>query len=160
MRFRVGEPGELGRGVASLRLSRGGLGASGAGGLRRWWCWGLDDSSSDSFTFEGIPPAPAGKEKLEELFDIDANGILTVTATHKATGMTRGMTLDTKTSGRLTTDEINSLVQKAELMKIFDEADENRIRSRCRLEDLGNQIKLALQKKDAEKCYSSLHGVA
>ena len=40
MRFRVGEPGELGRGVASLRLSRGGLGAS--GGL------GLEESFSDS----------------------------------------------------------------------------------------------------------------
>ena len=54
MRFRVGEPGELGRGVVSPRLSRGGLGASEAGGVRGL---GLEDSFSgeeDSFRGEEI----------------------------------------------------------------------------------------------------------
>ena len=81
---------------------------------------------------------------------MDANGILTATATHEGTGRKEAITIDAKTSGRLTTDEITKLVEKAENMKILDEKEENRVAALKRVEILCNHVKLDAQRLPQE----------
>ena len=95
-----------------------------------------------SFTMSDIPAAPRGQEKFDLVYELDANGILSVTATHQRTGKEQGITLDASTSGRLTAKEINSLVEKAETMKMRDELEENRCMAKNKLEGLCSQIRL------------------
>ena len=64
-----------------------------------------DNKILGEFTLHDIPPGPAGLEMFELLYDIDADGILTVTATHKGTENKAGITLNASTAGRLTNDE-------------------------------------------------------
>ncbi|MCX7977082.1 MAG: Hsp70 family protein [Bellilinea sp.] len=66
-----------------------------------------------SFILDGIPPAPRGVPQIEVTFDIDANGILTVTAKDKATGRSQHITI-TASSG-LTEAEIERMQREAEM---------------------------------------------
>ncbi|XP_039141967.1 heat shock 70 kDa protein, mitochondrial-like [Dioscorea cayenensis subsp. rotundata] len=65
------------------------------------------------FELVGIPPAPRGMPQIEVTFDIDANGIVTVSAKDKATGKEQQITI--RSSGGLTEDEIQKMVKEAEL---------------------------------------------
>ncbi|XP_065210440.1 heat shock 70 kDa protein II-like isoform X2 [Planococcus citri] len=67
----------------------------------------------DKFTLTGIPPAPAGKPKVDVTFEIDANGILKVTAVEKSTGSTNQMTIKCDRN-RLSKDEIERMINDAE----------------------------------------------
>ncbi len=71
-----------------------------------------DNKSLGKFTLDGIPPAPRGVPQIEVVFDIDANGILEVTAKDKATGRSQNITI-TASSG-LSESEIESMRQEAE----------------------------------------------
>ena len=71
-----------------------------------------DNKSLGRFILDGIPPAPRGIPQVEVTFDIDANGILKVTARDKATGRTQNITL-TASSG-LNADEVEKMRQEAE----------------------------------------------
>jgi molecular chaperone DnaK len=72
----------------------------------------LDNKSLGKFTLDGIPPAPRGVPQIEVTFDIDANGILKVTAQDKATGRSQHITI-TASSG-LSKDEVERMRKEAE----------------------------------------------
>lgn len=71
-----------------------------------------DNKSLGKFILDGIPPAPRGVPQIEVTFDIDANGILNVTAADKATGKTSHITIQPSTG--LAKDEIERMVQEAQ----------------------------------------------
>jgi molecular chaperone DnaK len=77
------------------------------------------NKSLSKFVLDGIPPAPRGLPQIEVTFDIDANGIVNVTAQDKATGKSQHITL-TASSG-LSEDEIARMVQDAELHAAEDQ---------------------------------------
>lgn len=72
-----------------------------------------DNKLLGEFELIGIPPAPRGMPQIEVTFDIDANGIVTVSAKDKATGKEQNVTITS--SGGLTPDEIDRMVKEAEL---------------------------------------------
>ncbi len=72
-----------------------------------------DNKSLGKFTLDGIPPAPRGIPQIEVIFDIDADGILKVSATDKATGKSQNITI-TASSG-LTEEEVNEMRREAEI---------------------------------------------
>ena len=89
-----------------------------------------DNKILGSFNLKNIPPGPAGQEYFVVTFEINSDGILTVTATHQGNrGNTGSMKIDARTSGRLTEEEVNAMIEQAEKMKLQDEAEENRIKS-------------------------------
>ncbi|WP_199248774.1 molecular chaperone DnaK [[Phormidium] sp. ETS-05] len=77
-----------------------------------------DNKSLGKFTLTGIPPAPRGVPQIEVIFEIDANGILNVSAEDKSTGTAQSITI-TNTGG-LTPEEIDKMRQEAET---YSEAD-------------------------------------
>ena len=91
-----------------------------------------DNQILGSFKIMNIPPGPPGSEKFEVEFDLDADGILTVSATHKNSGRKESLTINAKTSR--TTEEIESMILNAQRMKILDEKEESRIFSKNELE--------------------------
>ncbi|XP_020594518.1 heat shock 70 kDa protein, mitochondrial-like, partial [Phalaenopsis equestris] len=72
-----------------------------------------DNKLLGEFELVGIPPAPRGLPQIEVTFDIDANGIVTVSAKDKATGKEQQITI--RSSGGLSEDEIEKMVKEAEL---------------------------------------------
>jgi molecular chaperone DnaK len=72
-----------------------------------------DNKLLGEFDLVGIPPAPRGMPQIEVTFDIDANGIVTVSAKDKATGKEQNITI--RSSGGLSEAEIQKMVQEAEL---------------------------------------------
>ncbi len=72
-----------------------------------------DNKLLGEFELVGIPPAPRGVPQIEVTFDIDANGIVTVSAKDKATNKEQAITI--RSSGGLTEDEIQKMVREAEL---------------------------------------------
>ncbi|KAJ3368372.1 70-kilodalton heat shock protein [Allomyces arbusculus] len=85
------------------------------------------------FELTGIAPAPRGVPQIEVTFDIDANGILNVTAVDKKTERSNKITI-TNDKGRLSKDEIDRLVAEAEKYKKEDEAAAERIAAKNGLE--------------------------
>ncbi|KAK1443896.1 Hsp70 protein [Babesia gibsoni] len=81
-----------------------------------------DNNLLGKFHLTGIAPAPRGVPQIEVTFDIDANGILNVTAMDKSTGKSQQVTI-TNDKGRLSTEDIERMVAEAEK---FKEEDENR----------------------------------
>ncbi|XP_077215912.1 heat shock 70 kDa protein, mitochondrial-like [Tasmannia lanceolata] len=71
------------------------------------------------FELTGVPPAPRGMPQIEVTFDIDANGIVTVSAKDKATGKEQAITI--RSSGGLSEDEIEKMVKEAELHAQMDQ---------------------------------------
>ncbi|KAK8632210.1 hypothetical protein V6N13_028986 [Hibiscus sabdariffa] len=78
-----------------------------------------DNKILGEFDLVGIPPAPRGLPQIEVTFDIDANGIVTVSAKDKATGKEQQITI--RSSGGLSEDEIDKMVKEAELHAQKDE---------------------------------------
>jgi molecular chaperone DnaK len=71
-----------------------------------------DNKSLGQFNLEGIPPSPRGVPQIEVAFDIDANGILNVSAKDKASGKEQRITI--QSSGGLSDEDINRMVKEAE----------------------------------------------
>merc|ERR1711907_517162 len=82
-----------------------------------------DNNLLGKFELSGIPPAPRGVPQITVAFDIDANGILNVSAEDKTTGKKSKITI-TNDKGRLSKEEIERMVQEAEKFK--DEDDNHR----------------------------------
>lgn len=93
-----------------------------------------DNNLLGKFELAGIPPAPRGVPQIEVTFDIDANGILNVSAEDKSTGKKNKITI-TNDKGRLTKEQIEAMVQEAEKYKAEDEEAKNRIEARNSLEN-------------------------
>lgn len=93
-----------------------------------------DNNLLGKFELAGIPPAPRGVPQIEVTFDIDANGILNVSAEDKSTGKRNKITI-TNDKGRLSKEEIEKMVQDAEKYKAEDDAAKAKIESRNSLEN-------------------------
>jgi len=78
-----------------------------------------DNKQLGTFDLGGIPPAPRGVPQIEVAFDIDANGIVHVSAKDKATGKSSSVTV--QSSGGLSKADIDRMVQQAEEMRQADE---------------------------------------
>ena len=92
------------------------------------------------FELSGIPPAPRGVPQIEVSFDIDANGILNVTAQDKTTGKSNKITI-TNDKGRLSKDQIDRMVNDAEKFKDDDEKSRARIEAKNQLESYAYSVR-------------------
>lgn len=92
-----------------------------------------DNNLLGKFHLDGIPPAPRGVAQVDVIFDIDANGIFSVSAVDKSTGKTNAMTI-TNEKGRLSQAEIDRMVNQADQFKAEDEANRLRVEARNSLE--------------------------
>merc|ERR1712037_251538 len=93
-----------------------------------------DNHLLGKFNLEGIPPAPRGTPQIEVTFDIDANGILNVSACDKATGKAEKITI-TNDKGRLSKEEIEKLVADAEKFKAADDIVRKKVEAKNDLEN-------------------------
>jgi molecular chaperone DnaK len=91
-----------------------------------------DNKSIGRFRLDGIPPAPRGMPQIEVTFDIDANGILNVTAKDLGTGKEQKITI-TASSG-LSDDEVKRMVNEAEAHADQDKTEKEKIDTRNRAE--------------------------
>lgn len=85
------------------------------------------------FELGGIPPAPRGIPKIEVSFDVDANGILSISASDQGTGKKESLTI-TSEKGRLSEEEIERMVAEAEEFAEQDEMEKQKIEARNQLE--------------------------
>ena len=85
-----------------------------------------DNHLLGKFDLTGIPPAPRGVPQIEVTFDIDANGILNVSAVDKSSGKQEKITI-TNDKGRLSKEEIERMVSDAEKFKAEDDKQKERI---------------------------------
>merc|ERR1712168_1112283 len=102
-----------------------------------------DNHKLGEFNLTGIPPAPRGTPKIEVTFDIDANGILNVSASDKSTGKAEKITI-TNDKGRLSKDDIDRMVNDAETFKAEDEKQKERISAKNNLESYCFNMKSTL----------------
>jgi heat shock 70kDa protein 1/2/6/8 len=94
-----------------------------------------DNNKLGNFELSGIAPAPRGVPQIEISYDIDANGILNVTAVDKANNNTNHITI-TNDKGRLSKEQIEEMIKTAEKFKDDDEKVKERIESRAKLEGM------------------------
>lgn len=85
------------------------------------------------FELTGIPPAPRGVPQLEVTYDIDANGLLNVSACDKSSGKTQKITIKND-KGRLSKEQIEEMVKESERLKKEDEANMKRVEAKNKLE--------------------------
>lgn len=126
-----------------------------------------DNKPLGQFNLEGIPPAPRGTPQIEVSFDIDANGIVNVSATDKATNKEQSISI--KSSGGLSEEEIDKMVKEAEANAESDKAKREMVESRNNAEALihatektiaENEDKIEPADKDAaEKAIAELKSV-
>jgi len=106
-----------------------------------------DNNLLGRFELSGIPPMPRGKPQIEVTFDIDANGILQVSASDKTTGKSEKITI-TNDKGRLSQDQINKMVKDAEKFKDEDTKQKDRIESKNQLENYAYTIRSSIQEEN------------
>jgi molecular chaperone DnaK len=87
-----------------------------------------DNKSLGKFVLDGIPPAPRGVPQIEVTFDIDANGILSVSAEDRATG--REQSMEIIPSSGLSDEQIDRMVEEAEQHRAEDRRKEERVKTR------------------------------
>ncbi len=127
----------------------------------------MDNKSLGRFILDGIPPAPRGVPQVEVTFDIDASGILSVTAKDKATGKEQSIKITGSTG--LTDDEIKKMTQdaeahaeedakKKELIEVKNSADNLIFTAEKSMKDMEGKIDES-DKKDVEEAIESLKSV-
>merc|ERR1719343_479761 len=110
-----------------------------------------DNHLLGKFDLTGIPPAPRGVPQIEVTFDIDANGILNVSACDKSTGKQNKITI-TNDKGRLSKEEIERMVNDAEKFKEEDNKQKDRIAAKNGLESYCFNMKTTIEdEKMADK---------
>ncbi|KAB1217890.1 Heat shock 70 kDa protein [Morella rubra] len=93
-----------------------------------------DNNWLGEFTLSGIPAAPRGVASIKECFDIDANGILNVSAVEKTTGVSCKITI-TNHKARLSGEEVHRIVRDAEIYKVEDDEHRKRAEAKAALEN-------------------------
>ena len=99
-----------------------------------------DNNLLGKFELSGIPPAPRGVPQIEVTFDMDANGIMNVSALEKGTGKTNKIVI-TNDKGRLSKEEIERMLSEAEKYKEEDEAETSRISAKNGVESYAYSLK-------------------
>jgi heat shock protein 1/8 len=99
-----------------------------------------DNNLLGKFELTGIPPAPRGVPQIEVTFDIDANGILNVSAEDKTTGNRNKITI-TNDKGRLSKEQIEKMVKEAENYRKQDEEAKERVESKNKLENYAYSVR-------------------
>lgn len=105
-----------------------------------------DNKSLGLFELTGIPAAPRGVPQIEVTFDIDANGILTVSSTDKGTGKSQSITISG--SSGLSEEEINKMVQDAENHKAEDAKRKEVVDLRNQADALASQTEKSLKEME------------
>jgi len=108
-----------------------------------------DNNLLGKFNLDGIPPMPRGQPQIDVCFDIDANGILNVSALEKSTGKENKITI-TNDKGRLSQDEIERMVAEAEKYKAEDDANKNRIEAKNGLENYCYSLKSSISSEEVK----------
>ncbi len=117
-----------------------------------------DNRTLGKFTLDGLPPAPRGVPQIEVTFDIDANGILKVSATDKATGKDQSITI--QDSSGLSSDEIDQMVKDASKFEAEDQKKRAVVETRNQLSSLiyeAEKMKTALADTLTEADVDSLN---
>lgn len=96
-----------------------------------------DNQMLGQFDLVGIPPAPRGVPQIEVAFDIDANGIVNVSASDKGTGKKQAITI--RSSGGLSDSEVERMVQEAEQMREADQRKKDTVQAKNEAETLAYQ---------------------
>lgn len=102
-----------------------------------------DNNLLGRFDLNGIPPAPRGVPQVEVTFDIDANGILNVSAEDKSTGKSNTITI-TNDKGRLNKEEIDRMVSEAEKYKEADDQQREKVTAKNQLENYIFSVRMAI----------------
>jgi len=108
-----------------------------------------DNNLLGKFNLDGIPPMPRGQPQIDVCFDIDANGILNVSALEKSTGKEQKITI-TNDKGRLSPEEIERMVQEAEKYKAEDDANKNRVEAKNNLENYCYSLKTSISSPEVK----------
>jgi len=101
-----------------------------------------DNQMLGQFDLVGIPPAPRGVPQIEVGFDIDANGIVNVSASDKGTGKKQNITI--RSSGGLSDAEVERMVQEAESMRDSDQKKKDTVQAKNEAETLAYQVEKQL----------------
>jgi len=110
-----------------------------------------DNNLLGKFHLDGIPPMPRGVPQIEVTYDIDANGILNVSAVEKSTGKENKITI-TNDKGRLSKEEVERMVAEAEKYKQEDDKQKEKIEARNALENYAYSLRNSLgEEKIKEK---------
>jgi L1 cell adhesion molecule like protein len=110
-----------------------------------------DNSSLGKFQLDGIPPMPRGVPQIEVSFDVDANGILSVSASEKSTGKSQKITI-TNDKGRLSKSDIERMVSEAASFEAEDKAHMEKVEAKNSLESYIYNIRNLLnEEKTKEK---------
>ncbi|EME31113.1 Heat shock 70 kDa protein 5 [Galdieria sulphuraria] len=112
-----------------------------------------DNNLLGRFDLTGIPPMPRGVPQIEVTFDIDANGILNVSAVEKSTNKSNKITI-TNEKGRLSQEEIERMVKEAEQYKAEDEKQKVRIEAKNSLEQYAYNLRNTMQEDNVKKTLS------
>ncbi|XP_050357057.1 heat shock protein 68-like isoform X8 [Nymphalis io] len=102
-----------------------------------------DNNLLGTFDLTGIPPAPRGVPKIDVTFDLDANGILNVSAKENSTGRSKNIVIKND-KGRLSQAEIDRMLSEAERYKEEDEKQRQRVATRNQLESYIFSVRQAL----------------
>ncbi|KAH7971474.1 hypothetical protein HPB49_024489 [Dermacentor silvarum] len=103
-----------------------------------------DNHLLGTFNLNGIPPAPRGVPQIEVTFDMDANGILQVSARDQSTGKQESIRI-TNDKGRLSKEDIERMLAEAEKFKQEDDAQRERVAARNSLESYVYGVKQAVE---------------
>uniref|UniRef100_A0A1B6G4X3 Uncharacterized protein n=2 Tax=Cuerna arida TaxID=1464854 RepID=A0A1B6G4X3_9HEMI len=103
-----------------------------------------DNNLLGTFNLTGIPPAPRGVPKVEVTFDLDANGILNVSAKDSSTGRSERITIQND-KGRLSKEEIERMLAEAEKYRGEDDKQRERVAARNQLESYAFSVKQAAE---------------
>ncbi len=106
-----------------------------------------DNNLLGTFELSGIPPAPRGVPQIEVVFDVNANGILVVSASDKSTGKTEKITIEND-KGRLSKDDIEKMISDAEKYKEEDAINAKNIESKNNLENYIYGIRTTIEKEN------------
>jgi L1 cell adhesion molecule like protein len=109
-----------------------------------------DCNSLGKFQLEGIPPMPRGVPQIEVTFDVDANGILNVSAVEKSTGKMNKIAI-TNDKGRLSREEVERLVEEAAKHEAEDKAKFERVEAKNQLESYLYNARNSLQEEKVKE---------
>jgi L1 cell adhesion molecule like protein len=109
-----------------------------------------DNNKLGQFRLEGIPPMPRGVPQIEITYDIDANGILNISAVEKSTGKSSNITIKNE-KGRLSADDIEKMVQEAELNAEADKARMAKIAGKNELESYLYNVRNSLKEEKVKE---------